>query len=51
MKPTKQVREEREDIEIEQKIWDIFDQYPKLTVHRTIYILAGLIKYISAKQK
>jgi hypothetical protein len=49
MKAIEQVKEERENIIIEEKLWDVFKLYPKLSVARTIYILAGMVKYLAGK--
>ena len=47
----KQAEIYREDIIIEEEIWKLLKSYPKLSVARTVYILADMIKYLASKQK
>lgn len=50
-KSIEQVKEQRELILIEESLWDAFKKYPKLKSKDAIYILAGMIQYISSKSK
>jgi len=45
------VKQQREDIQIEELLWDVLKKYPKVTVSRVIYILAGMVKYLAAQEK
>ena len=51
MSEIKRIKEHREEIIIEEELWTVFKKYPKLSVARTVYILAGMIKYLASKQK
>ena len=50
-KSIEQVKEQQELLLIEESLWDALKKYPKLKAIDAIYILAGMIKYISAKAK